>query len=98
MMTGPKLDIAVRWLRQYLRDGPKPCGDRFKPKIGTVYGDGILRDIAGMTVRRAAEELKVRREKIGRCWYWSLPEGSKKPVVRKPKRCPRKIVITISFE
>lgn len=78
-MTGPKLDPAVRWLWQYLRNDPKPCGNRFKPTPGTVYGDGIHKGIAGMTIRRAADELKVQREKVGKHWYWSLSEDSKPP-------------------
>lgn len=106
-MTGPKLDPAVRWLWQYLKDGPKIPGNRFRPTPGTVYGDGIHDGIAGMTIRRAADELKIQRKKVGKHWLWSLSEESQPPKhtvhqtkipARKSKRHPRKIVVTIVFE
>lgn len=107
-MTESKLDSAVHWLWHYLKDGPKPCGHRRHHRPGTVYGDGVQAGHAGMTVRTASDELKVKRKKVGKLWYWSLPEGCEepkpvavpkvKPLERKRKRRPRKLVITISLE
>lgn len=107
-MTESKLDDAARWLWNYLKNGQKLCGNRIRPKPGTVYGEGIRAGHSGMTIRNASDKLKVLKKKVDNRWHWSLPKGSKpaKPAVvpqpespvRRPKRHPRKIVVTISFE
>ena len=107
-MTESKLDDAARWLWNYLKNGQKLCGNRIRPKPGTVYGEGIRAGHSGMTIRNASDKLKVQRKKVNKRWYWSLPKGCKQPKpavvpqtkspVRRPKRRRRRLVITIAFE
>lgn len=107
-MNESKLDAAVRWLWRYLKNGPKPCGNRIHPKPNTVHGDGVQAGHAGMTIRNASDKLKVRKKKVDNRWHWSLPKGCKEPKpvavpqakvpARKPKRRRRRLVITIAFE
>lgn len=106
IMTESKLNDTTHWLWNYLKNEQKRCGNRIRPESATVYGDGIQAGHSGMTIRNASDKLKVVKSKIGKLWYWSLPEGCEapklaalpKPPVRKPKRRPRRVVITISFE
>jgi len=64
---------AVEWLREYLKDGPKPAGNKNNPMSGTLYGDAIASGFKCSTVWRAAQILNVRKEKLENRWYWALP-------------------------
>ena len=65
---------AVKWLGDYLK-GPKPAGNRHAKKLEsrTVFGDAGLAGFKSGTIWNAAQVLGVRKEKIGKRWYWSLP-------------------------
>ena len=65
---------AVEWLREYLKGGPKPIGNRNGPSIpGTLFGDAFLHGLKCGTVWDAASKIGVRKERIDKRWYWSLP-------------------------
>jgi hypothetical protein len=65
--TTSALDAAVDWLRETLADGP----------VATerVLNMAKAAGIAEKTLRRASQNLRVRKEKLGMAagWSWSLP-------------------------
>jgi len=63
----------VEWLWKYLKDGSKPSGNKNSLMPGTLYSDALACGFKCSTVRRAAQILNVRKEKIEKRWYWSLP-------------------------
>ena len=74
----PKMvnEQAVEWLFEYLKDGPKPSGNKNDPTPGTVFGDAKEQGFKCNTIWRAAEELGIckRQEQFSKRWMWSLPE------------------------
>jgi len=74
-----KAKEAEEWLREYLKDGPKPSGPIQNPEPGTVFGDAEAVGIKYRTLRRAADDLEIRKvkETVSGRWIWLLPEESK---------------------
>ena len=72
-----KAKAAEDWLREYLKDGPKSSGPIQNPEPNTVIGDAEAVGIKYGTLRRAADEIGVRkvRETNSTRWVWSLPES-----------------------
>ena len=70
-----KTKEAEDWLREYLKDGPKPSGNKNNPAPDTVFGDAIANGLKRGTVWDAADRIGVYKEKeaISRRWLWSLP-------------------------
>ena len=63
----------MKWLKEYLQDGPKPSGNKNATVPQGMFGDALTAGFKYATVSRAAKILGVRKEKIDRRWYWSLP-------------------------
>jgi hypothetical protein len=66
------------WLYLFLKDGPKPCGDRDDSKdADTVFGQAKARKFARDKVYEAAKNLHVVKRKPGVAdkWIWELPSG-----------------------
>jgi hypothetical protein len=72
-----KTKEAEDWLREYLKDEPKPSGNRHakEPEHGTVFGDAVAAGFKCATIWNASEALGVHREKdaSSKRWIWSLP-------------------------
>ena len=64
---------AVKWLMEYLKDGPKPVGNKNNPESGTVFGDADVAGFKCSTIWRSSKILGTQKKKIDRRWYWSLP-------------------------
>lgn len=64
----PKLDLAVQFLRETLKDGPVPTAD--------LAEQAKTAGLSWATIRRAADRLGVTTEKAGfqGPWAWRLPE------------------------
>ncbi|HET9800650.1 MAG TPA: hypothetical protein VFP82_03100, partial [Chthoniobacterales bacterium] len=68
------LSKAVEFLRAALREDMVPSK--------AVEAEAKLAGIAGRTLRRASEELQVKkRPGVGGKWYWSLPKKAKPDTV-----------------
>ena len=67
------IQAAMKWLKEYLQDGPKPSGNKNAIVPEGMFGDALIAGVKYATVRRAATILGVYKEKIDRRWYWSLP-------------------------
>ena len=70
---GILLQAATDWLYEYLKEGPKPSGNKNNPVRNTIFGDAEAHGLTCCTVWNAARRIGIRKEKIDRCWYWSLP-------------------------
>jgi len=70
-----KAKEAEDWLREYLKDGAKPSGNRDNPEPGTVFADAAEAGFSKSTLWRAADALGVVKEKetFSKRWMWSLP-------------------------
>ena len=73
-----KAKEAENWLREYLKDGPKPSGNRDNPEADTVFGDAFAAGFSKTTLWRAADALEIVKEKdtLFKRWMWSLPKES----------------------
>jgi len=67
------VDEAIEWLKHYLSDGQQPG----KQVVEAAKKDGI----AERTLRRASDQLKVRKKpgNFGGPWVWELPDSTKLP-------------------
>jgi hypothetical protein len=74
-----KTKEAEDWLREYLKDGPKPSGNRHakESERETVFGDAEAAGFKHTTIWRASDDLGVikKREASSNRWIWSLPES-----------------------
>ena len=70
-------DTAKEWLCEYLKDGPKPCGNKKAPKPGTVFGDALAEGFKCNTIWRASVALGIRKRKDNATgkWMWALPQS-----------------------
>ena len=68
---------AVEWLFEYLKDGPRPSGNKNDLQPETVFGDAKECGFKCNTIWRAAETLNVckRQEPFSKRWMWELPEN-----------------------
>ena len=71
-----KTKEAEDWLREYLKDGAKPSGNKNKPEPGTIFGDAVAAGLKCGTVWDAADRIGVYKEKeaFSKRWMWSLPD------------------------
>jgi putative DNA primase/helicase len=60
------ISVAKAWLREYLKDGPKPSAE-------VIKSAKELQNLSSRTVERAKSEIGVVSEKPGKTWLWSLP-------------------------
>jgi putative DNA primase/helicase len=60
------VDAAEDFLRQLLADGLTPSS--------AVKTEATIAGVSWASVRRAADELGVKKQKGADCWYWSLPK------------------------
>ena len=67
------VQAAVEWLKEYLKDGPKPSGNKNAAVPEGMFGDARTAGFTYATINRAATTLGVHKEKIDRRYYWSLP-------------------------
>jgi hypothetical protein len=63
------VDAAEDFLRQLLADGLTPSS--------AVKTEATIAGVSWASVRRAADELGVKKQKGADCWYWSLPKMPK---------------------
>ena len=72
-------DTVKEWLREYLKDGPKPIGIKGlrSPPRGTVLGEGMANGFSYTTIRRASVALGIRKRKDNATgkWMWTLPQS-----------------------
>jgi putative DNA primase/helicase len=61
------ITVAKAWLREYLKDGPKPSGE-------VIKAAKELQNLGSRTVEKAKAELGVLSGKDGKAWLWSLPQ------------------------
>ena len=61
-------DEAVEFLREALVDGPV--------EVERIDRMAMARKLSMSTVRRAADDLNIKKEKVGRKWRWSLRQLS----------------------
>jgi hypothetical protein len=71
-----KTEAAMRWLKSYLENGPKPSGDKEALEEGTILGDGTRAGHAVDTLWKAKKRLGVSASGNPRAgWTWSLPSA-----------------------
>jgi hypothetical protein len=71
-----KTKEAEDWLREYLKDGAKPSGNKSSPEPETIFGDSLAAGFKCTTIWNAANTLGIHKEKeaFSKRWLWSLPK------------------------
>jgi len=70
-------NAAVDWLTNLLANGPVASGEPKNPAAGTIRAEAKAADLAWRTVRRAADQIGVlrQRERFTGVWQWRLSRG-----------------------
>ena len=82
---------AADWLREFLKGGRKPAGSESCCEPGSVYYESYAAGHAWRTIRRASEDLKIRKLKECGISYWELSDDQKALVQNASPSCPTEV-------